>query len=435
MHYIKIASTRASQPRWPSAGTQRPQREKQQVARPGGDHQVMLKTGTKILASLPALALAAGLAGHPAVAADCEVKIGSVGPLSGGASAFGLANKAASELQAALVNEAGGLQVGDKKCHVTIVVFDAQYTAAGGAASANYLASENVHITMGPVGSPETTGFRPIAKRAGIINFSSSYMGGVITPEFPLAFHALQAPVTWGPILVKEAKNRFNFKTVMIVGANDQGGTDASKQLAKMYADNGVKATEEYYQRGTTNFGPLATRIMNANPDGLEVATMGPGDVEVLIKQLTDAGFTGVIGALGGAGKTPVIQGAGGIDKLKNFYWLETMPVDEPGVAVLNAEWRRVMKSEPPAKPLFVVFSVSMEQAMRAISLAGTDQDAEKIAAALRTMTPESKYLGKGGWRGKTIYDINQELAFPVGLGLVVNGKQLGVQRVEIPSE
>jgi len=43
--------------------------------------------------------------------------------------------------------------------------------------------------------------------------------------------------------------------------------------------------------------------------------------------------------------------------------------------------------------------------------------------------------LGKGGWRGKTIYGINQELAFPVGLGIAVDGKRVGVQRVEIPAE
>jgi branched-chain amino acid transport system substrate-binding protein len=392
---------------------------------------MIFTSGTKILACLSVLALAAG----QAAAADCEVRIGSVGPMSGGASAFGLANKAAAELQAALANEAGGLEVAGRKCQVKVLSFDSQYTAAGGAAAANYLASENVHITLGPVGSPESTGFRPIAKRAGIIGFSSSYMGGIITPEFPLFFHALQSPATWGPILVQEAQKRFGFKTVMIVGANDQGGTDASEQLAKMYAADGVKATTEYYQRGTTNFGPLATRIMNANPDDVEVATMGPGDVEVLVKQLSDAGYTGVLGALGGAGKTPVIQGAGGIDQLKNFYWLETMPVDEPGVVTLKAEWKRVMKSEAPANPLFVVFTVAMEQAMRAIALAGTDQDAEKIAAALRGMTPESKYLGKGGWRGKAMYGINQEFAFPVGLGLVVNNKNLGVQRVDIPAE
>jgi branched-chain amino acid transport system substrate-binding protein len=62
-------------------------------------------------------------------------------------------------------------------------------------------------------------------------------------------------------------------------------------------------------------------------------------------------------------------------------------------------------------------------------------KDGEAIAEALRKITPESRYFGKGGWRGKTQYNINQELAFPGGMGVISDGKVLGVKRVEIPSE
>ena len=123
---------------------------------------------------LPALALAA-LASAPADAQDCEVKLGAVGPMSGGAAAWGLSAKSGAEFIATLYNQEGGLSMGNRKCKVKVVSFDSQYTAAGGAAASNYLASENVHVTMGPVGSPETTAFRPLAKRFGQVNFSSGY--------------------------------------------------------------------------------------------------------------------------------------------------------------------------------------------------------------------------------------------------------------------
>jgi len=385
-------------------------------------------------ALLPALLLAC-LAAPAANAQDCEVRIGAVGPMTGGAAAWGLSAKAGTEFVAALHNESGGLPMGNRKCRVKVVSFDALYTAAGGAAASNFLASEGVHATLGPVGSPETTGFRPVAKRHGQVNFSSSYMAGVIGPEFPLAFHALQSPVTWGPILIKTAKDQFKFNSVMIIAPNDQGGTDSGKQLVKLYGDVGVKATEEYYQRGTTNFSPLAQRIVNAHPDAIETSSVPPGDATILIKQLLEAGFKGVIGSLGGVGPTPIFQAAGSIDKLKAVYWLETSPVDHPGVVKMKQEYERVMKSPPPDNPLFPVFTIAAEQIARGISLAGTDKDAEKIAEALRKMTPESRFLGKGGWRGKSIYGVNQELAFPVGLGMVIDGKKLPVKTVEIPSE
>src|SRR5271165_1271101 len=243
-----------------------------------------------------ALLLAAGIATLPASAEDCVVKLGAVGPMSGGAAAWGLSAKAGAEFAAAQVNEEGGLEVGGKKCKVGVVSFDSQYTAAGGAAASNYLASEGVHITVGPVGSPETTGFRPVAKRNGQINFSSSYMRDVISPEFPLAFHALQAPVTWGPILIQEAKAEFKFKSVLITAPNDQGGTDSGKQLLKLYSDAGVSASTEYYQRGTTNFAPLTARVMTLNPDAVEMSSVPPADATVLTKSLLEVAYCVVPG-------------------------------------------------------------------------------------------------------------------------------------------
>ena len=29
--------------------------------------------------------------------------------------------------------------------------------------------------------------------------------------------------------------------------------------------------------------------------------------------------------------------------------------------------------------------------------------------------------MGKAGWRGKTLYGINQELTFPPGIGMIIN--------------
>lgn len=382
-----------------------------------------------------AVSLATALTPSPSAAQSCEVKIGAVGPLSGGASGLGLSAAEGTKFAAAVVNAEGGLPIGGKRCLVRVVDFDAKYTPAGGAAAANYLASENVRITMGPVGSPETTGFRPVAKRVGIVNFSSSYMRDVITPEFPLTFHALQAPVTWAPLLTKAARDQFKFDTVLIVAPNDQGGTDAGKQFVQVYAAAGVKPLEEYYQRGTTNFAPLAARIMNINPQAIEISTVPPGDGVILVKQLMEAGYTGVIGALGGVGLKSIVEGAGGVENLKNVYWLEVSPVDHPGIVKLRADYKAIMGKDAPDNPLFAVFALATEVALKAVANAGTDADAEKIADALRSLTPESRYMGKAGWRGKSLYGINQELTFPPGIGMIVNGERKTVKTVEIPTE
>jgi branched-chain amino acid transport system substrate-binding protein len=165
------------------------------------------------------------------------------------------------------------------------------------------------------------------------------------------------------------------------------------------------------------------------------MSSVPPADAVNLTKNLLEAGFSGVIGSLGGTGAKPILEGANGAEHLKAFYWLETSPVDHPGVIKMKADYARLMQTPAPENPLFPVFEIASEQALRAISLAKTDQDVEKIADALRNMTPESRYMGPAGWRGRTLYGINQELTFPIGLGMVIDGKKQPVRTIDIPAE
>lgn len=371
----------------------------------------------------------------PASAQECEVKIGMAGALTGAASAWGLAMKGATEFVATKYNDAGGLPVGGKKCKVKVVAVDAQCNASGGAAASNYLAGENVKILIGPICSPETTGFQPVSKRHGQIFFNSSYKSDSIGPEWPLGFHMHQGPKVFGPALIKAGKDIFGFKSVVIVGPNDQGGTDSGNQSAAIYRELGVKAETEWYQRGMTNFGPIAARVIAQNPDIVEFGGMPPPDVTNLTRQLTEAGYKGLFGGMGGIGMEPVTQGAGGPDKVKGYFWLELMPIDDPGAQRLRDDYAKVMKTTPPANAMLYTSTFTAEVIARAISLAGTDSDSEKLADVLRKTAPESEYFGKGCWRGKAQYGINQEFAFPVGMGVIKDGKYQGIKKVDLPCE
>lgn len=378
---------------------------------------------------------AAAFCAVPASAQDCTVKIGVAAPLSGGAAAYGLADKAAVDFEAAWANKNGGLQVGDKKCQVEVYEYDTKYSVNGGAAAAEYFASQGIHASMGPVTSLGSKGFRPVAARNSIVAFNTAYLKDAITPDFPLMFHGSQMPVTWGPILVKAAADTFHFKSVLLTAPNDQGGKDGASQVAKLYEQAGIKAVQDYYQRGTTNFAPLVQRIMNANPDAVELSTCPPADAELIVKQLYEAGFDGVIGSLGGVGLRPIASGAGGVENLKNVFWLELAPSDDPGVIKMKEDYTALMGSEPPTNGLFPIYVNITEVMLNAISKAGTDQDGEKIAEALRSSTPTSRYLGAHGWRGKSTFGINQEVSFPTGMGLIVDGKKQPIMTVDIPAE
>lgn len=385
-------------------------------------------------AAFPALLIGSCLISLPAVAQECEVRLGVVGPMTGGSATLGLSEKAATEFEAAWTNANGGLQVGNRKCKVSVISVDGQSTAAGGAAASNYLASENVHAVVGPIPSPETVGFLTVAKRNGQVNFSSSFATHVISPDFPLAFVKVQTAAVWGPTVIKAAKARYGFRKAVVVGPNDQGGTDAGNELANAYRAAGVPTTTEWYQRGTSNFSPLVTRLMSMNVDTVEVGSMPPGEGAILAKQLLQVGYAGAIGKLGAGGEA-ILTSLGGVQKQKAFYWFDHAPTEDPGIKKMNADFERLMKSPVPEAGNFYTAQIAAEQMLKAISLAGTDQDGEKIAAELRKMTPDSRYLGKAGWRGMKQYGIDQQFSFPVSLNMISNGHLEPQVKVDIPSE
>jgi len=261
---------------------------------------------------------------------------------------------------------------------------------------------------------------------------SSSFAADVIGPTFPLAFNLITPPPVWGAQVIKDAKDHYKMQSVIVVGPNDQGGTDAGTALIKAYTEAGIKASSEWYQRGTPNFAPIVARLMSTDPGAIELGPMGPGEAGILAKQLLEAGYAGVLGRTGSGGNE-IIKSVGGISKLKAFYVFDLVPLQDPGVA--RCDFQRLMKAAVPENTLFYTAQIGAELLLKAISLAGTDQDGEKIAAELRKMTPESRYLGKGGWRGRKQYGCNQMLVFPGGLTFITNGKPDGQLRIEVASE
>ena len=376
-----------------------------------------------------AIALAAAAMATPAFA-QCELKLGVIGVMSGPAAQWGLALRGAAELVAAEANQAGGLQVGAQKCKVSTVSIDSKYTAEGAAAAANNMVSQGIKFIIGPIGSPELTGLKPIANRNGLLVMGNGYAKDAIGPQFPLVFHQGPGPSGWADPIVRVAKEKFGMKKVVLIAPNDQGGTDIASVDAAAYKKNGIEPIEEYYQRGTTNFAPIVTRALNTKPDAVDTASSPPGDAGIIIKQLRQAGFEGPIGRLGGPGTDEIARVAGGLDVLKNFYWYEPVYIDDK-VRAIAESYKKLMNANPPENNLFFQWVSATRMVTKAISKAGVIDDPKKVAEALRSLPVEDENMGKGLWIGQEFFGINQELSFPFGIGLILDGKMQPVIRHE----
>jgi len=125
---------------------------------------------------------------------------------------------------------------------------------------------------------------------------------------------------------------------------------------------------------------------------------------------------------------------SGGIDVLQNFYWFETVPTDDPKVRAIDDQYRKLMGKDPIGGTAVWADLPAARLTLKAMAQAGTD-DAQKVAAALRALPVDDPNIGKGYWSGKKQYGIAQELQFPFGVGIIKDGKNLGVERQEVKPE
>jgi branched-chain amino acid transport system substrate-binding protein len=154
----------------------------------------------------------------------------------------------------------------------------------------------------------------------------------------------------------------------------------------------------------------------------------------VIAKQRRLAGFTGRIGRVGGPGTAEIPRVCGGLEVLKDFYWYEAVPTDDPRVQAMDEEFRKLVGRDPVGGTTFWSYLPGARMTMTTIQAAGTD-DAGKVAAVPRKMPLEDPNIGKGHWTGKTCYGIQQTLFFPFGVGIIKDGKNLGVERQEVQAE
>ncbi|WP_312530702.1 ABC transporter substrate-binding protein [Paracoccus sp. (in: a-proteobacteria)] len=364
----------------------------------------------------------------------CELKIGAPAVLSGPAAQWGLALRGALEFVAKETMEEQRLVVNGETCTVSVVAIDSKYTAEGAASAMNSLAAEGVKVIVGPVGSPEVTGMKPVAARNRMVSMVNSFAKDSIGPQWPNVFHIGPGPSGWAGPIIDRGLELYKFKTVAIVAPNDQGGTDVAGVNAEVFKAKGIDVTEEYYQRGTTNFAPIVTRLMGASPGAVDLASSPAGDAGIIVKQLRQAGFTGPIFRLGGPGTEEIARVAGGNNILQDFLWYEPISMDD-GIRALEDKHLKLMGKPRPENADFFRWVFASRMMVKAAQAAQSVDDAQKIADAMRGLPVEDENIGAGHWIGQKFFGINQEMSYPFAIGVIQGGEAQPYIRAEAVSE
>ena len=371
-----------------------------------------------------ALGAALVVAGLAASQAQETLKIGGVGPLSGGGTAWGLAAQRGMEIAIEEINAAGGVKAEGKTYKLQLVMYDDQYTGAGGKAAAERLVNQDkVKFIIGPVGSPPALGVISVTNPAKVIALTNGYAPQILKNDTkdPYNFRIYPTNIEFGPPLIKWLKEHApEVKKVGMLAPNDAVGQSVAGALAEDYRKQGFEVSLELFERGIKEFTPLILRMMAQKVDAFEFDGNSPGDAGLMLKQIRQAGFKGKVIQIGGPGSDEIIEIAGAA--AEGFLSYGVFDWDTPAGKKLRPIYEQkygkgIINQFMPA------FYHTMFLLVDAIKRADST-DTDKVRDALDAMNGfDAGVYGPVKWAGKDTYGVNRQLMFTYYLAEVKDGK------------
>jgi branched-chain amino acid transport system substrate-binding protein len=375
---------------------------------------------------LRSAALAAALMLGAAAAATAQdiVKIGGIGPLSGGGTAWGLAAQRGMELAIEDLNAAGGVKAAGRAYRLELIMYDDQYTGQGGKAAAERLVNQDkVKFIIGPVGSPPALGVISVTNPAKVIALTDGYAPQILkndTPD-PFNFRIYNTNIEFGPPLIKWLKDNVPaIKKVALLAPNDAVGQSVAGPLSEDYRKQGFETTVDLFERGTKEFTPLILRMMAQKVDAFEFDGNAPGDAGLMLKQIRQAGFRGHVHQIGGPAIDEIMEIAG--PAAEGFMSYDIFDWDTPAGGKLKAQYEKkygkgIINAFMPA--FYHAVFLLCESIRRADTL-----DTDKVRAALETTGGyDAGIYGPIKWVGKESYGVNRQLMLPYYWSQVKGGK------------
>ena len=274
-----------------------------------------------------------------------EIPIGLVYPVTGRLADFALPIQRGFELALEEINNS---QPGDLS--IKFIDLDDQSTIEGAVEAYKKLIHQaDVSIIFGPTTSGQAEAAFPIAEQNEVVAFSSSSNATGLSALGDFIFRAGLTTDILLPSGVKATHAKLGYQQVAIIYDEiDSYSIDSYEKFRDTLTEIGVKIpiTETFQGGIDTDFSAQLTRIMEADPDAIFIASQLPEQTEILIKgrQIgipTDVRFiTSLINDVENAGAAA--EGA-----ISFAGWIST--ADTPGNQAFVQKYRAMYGSDPNA--------------------------------------------------------------------------------------
>lgn len=217
-------------------------------------------------AALAAVLAFAGIGGAAPLQAQETVKIGFIGPLSGGNAQQGIAARNGFQLAIDRANAAGGLPFKIEP----VILDDAANPQTGVAAALKLTNDPKVVAATGHWNSGVALATIPVFSRANV----PFVVWGAISPKIteknnPMVSRVVTTLVNTNAPLAKWAVGNIGKRIAIVSDTSDYGAANLANFQKFFEADGGTIVAAESAPVGTTDFRALLTKIKGANPDAI----------------------------------------------------------------------------------------------------------------------------------------------------------------------
>jgi branched-chain amino acid transport system substrate-binding protein len=375
----------------------------------------------------------AALSATPAAFADTPnvIKLGLSVPLSGSGANWGKGSEWLCKQAADEIRQAGGVKISNKVYNYECVAYDNKYNAADGAKVAQTLLNrDGVKYIGGSLGTAPARALQSLTERSGVLLFTTAWGASIKGPKFPLTFTQMNTPIEIAPPLVRYVKQTNpRIQTVALLNPNDATGQETEKIARKAWEAVGVKVVaSDWYERGTTEFQPVAAKVAGLKPDVVDLCSSPPADGGLVFKELDALGWKGVKVVEVGTGADGLLATGGGA--ANSAYLGAAMTFDGPGATPrqreLNQGARAVTGESLNAIQIGFYDSV---KALKAAMEKAQSTDPAAVANALPAVTFDSFY-GRAAFGEKAVYGSAQQILVPVIVTQIQGQKLVELARI-----
>jgi branched-chain amino acid transport system substrate-binding protein len=237
---------------------------------------------------------------------DEPVRIGVVFSQTAGAAVYGEAQRAAAELAAEEINEAGDVQI------ELVIEDDASDPSQGITAYERLIQQENVSALIGPTLSNVFFSAGPLAQDAGIPALGVSTTADGITDIGDYIFRNALTERQVIPDTITAAIEEFDVERVAILHADDDAFTVSGYEIMLEAAEElGLEVvSDQSFATGDSDFSAQLTSARDQDPDALLVSALAE-EGALLLTQAADLGLDVPVVGGNGFNSPAIIEQAG----------------------------------------------------------------------------------------------------------------------------